>query len=367
MSRRRKTRVYWRNGRAYGDFRDYGDAGGSREALIPPGEKLATTDPDVADAVVGARLKELEAQRRRRGLGGQGVQASIGALTKRYLKAKRRAGYATRHVKNIERHLAVAAEFFRPGRYLDTIRVGEVREYLDYLRDQENPRGGSYTDSTLRAYLVSLSGLYTFAQEREVVPPGYNPVTAFGDKPSAAGEESEWLEVHDAARLIKDAQGSWIFPIVATMLLTGGRQSEVFGLTGEDVKAGRGIVHFRPNEYRGLKNKPSVRTVPLWPQLAEILAAHDSDSELLFPSPVTGEMLTNIRPSLDKIHAGLRTRIFRHTYCAARLQTLDHGAPVSVYTVAREMGHASTQTTERVYAHLGRVRHRSEVVEYRHR
>ena len=33
-----------------------------------------------------------------------------------------------------------------------------------------------------------------------------------------------------------------------------------------------------------------------------------------------------------------RTRLFRHTYCAARLQTL---APVSIYTVARELGHQS--------------------------
>src|SRR2546429_9857021 len=30
--------------------------------------------------------------------------------------------------------------------------------------------------------------------------------------------------------------------------------------------------------------------------------------------------------------------IFRHTYCAARLQTLDGGAPVSAYTVGKEMG-----------------------------
>jgi integrase len=33
---------------------------------------------------------------------------------------------------------------------------------------------------------------------------------------------------------------------------------------------------------------------------------------------------------------------FRHTYCCARLATLDRGAPVSQDTVAREMGHSST-------------------------
>jgi hypothetical protein len=48
----------------------------------------------------------------------------------------------------------------------------------------------------------------------------------------------------------------------------------------------------------------------------------------------------------------------------SRLQTLDHGAPVSLYTVSRELGHGSEEMVRRVYSHLGTVRHRSEVVEY---
>jgi hypothetical protein len=59
------------------------------------------------------------------------------------------------------------------------------------------------------------------------------------------------------------------------------------------------------------------------------------------------------------------TRALRHTYCAARLQTLDHGAPVTPYTASRELGHGSLDMVERVYAHLGTMRHRSDVVEYR--
>ncbi len=69
--KRRKSRVYWRRGYAYGDFRDFGDAGGGREALIPPDGTRATTDPDIADALVGARLRELELKRRDRVLMGR--------------------------------------------------------------------------------------------------------------------------------------------------------------------------------------------------------------------------------------------------------------------------------------------------------
>jgi hypothetical protein len=50
---------------------------------------------------------------------------------------------------------------------------------------------------------------------------------------------------------------------------------------------------------------------------------------------------------------------------AARLQTLDQGAAVSAYTVACEMGHSSMAMVEQVYSHLGTIRHRAEVVEYR--
>jgi integrase len=92
---------------------------------------------------------------------------------------------------------------------------------------------------------------------------------------------------------------------------------------------------------------------------------------LLFPAE-DGGMRRDIRGLLDRIgeRAGwkpgeIRAKMFRHTYTAARLQTLDHGAPVGIYTVARELGHGSTAMVEKVYSHLGTVRHRSEVVEYR--
>ena len=95
---------------------------------------------------------------------------------------------------------------------------------------------------------------------------------------------------------------------------------------------------------------------------------------LLFPSFATGQeaMLVDVRKLVDRVtvRAGwkageITTRVFRHTWTAARLQTLDRGAPVSLYTVARELGHGSEEMVRRVYARLGTVRHRSEVVEYR--
>jgi hypothetical protein len=61
--RRRKSRIYWRSGRAWADFRDYADAGGRLEPLVAPGARMATKDADVAAHLVTERLQGLEEAR----------------------------------------------------------------------------------------------------------------------------------------------------------------------------------------------------------------------------------------------------------------------------------------------------------------
>lgn len=70
-------------------------------------------------------------------------------------------------------------------------------------------------------------------------------------------------------------------------------------------------------------------------------------------------MRRDIRGLLDRIgeRAGwkageIRAKMFLHLL-------------VGVYTVARELGHGSTAMVDKVYSHLGTMRQRSEVVEYR--
>ena len=64
------------------------------------------------------------------------------------------------------------------------------------------------------------------------------------------------------------------------------------------------MVTFRPNAWRRLKTGRSHRSVPLWPQLREILErylAARPPGRLLFPSYRTGEeaMVTDFRKVLD--------------------------------------------------------------------
>ena len=155
-------------------------------------------------------------------------------------------------------------------------------------------------------------------------------------------------------------------PRPTTHTQPSGRPAEVLALDIADVNFERETVRIR-----GTKTEGSDRTVPLWPQLARILRPYigTRTTGLLFPCSRTGKPLRDLRKLLARIaaEAGLEQHItpyiFRHTYCAARLQTLDGDAPVSPYTVGKELGHSGDALVRRVYGHLGTVRHRSKAVE----
>jgi len=389
-------RVFWRTRggerRAYGDFRDYANVGGGQEALIPQGQKRATSDPDIAQTLVAARLKELDELRRGRALHGERRRATLQDFASEHLVGKKKAGRVTdAWLATREQQLASAIEFLGAGRDLESIKVSDIKAWAHYLTVEGGARGRPLSPGSVRHYLFALSDLYGTAQEEEVVPPGYNPVAAWRHKPSVKREEARWLELDEAALLLESARTlpevrstskildpKLVHALLATFLLTGGRKSEVLGLAVDDVSFDRKTVTFRPHPWRRLKTSTSLRVVPLWPQLEEILREHVFDpirpmGRLLFPSYETGQesMIVELKRTLDRVagRAGwqpgeIRTRIFRHTYTAARLQTLDQGAPVSVFTVSKELGHGGDTLVKRIYGHLGRVRHRSEVVEY---
>lgn len=402
MGRRRKTRLYVRHQggarRFYGDFRDYPDVGGGREALVPAGASFATDDERLAQAIIAQRLAELDGFRRRKQRGEPVREACLSTYVEHHIRLKRAsANFTEQWVDAAEMHLNAAVEFFCRGakasqRTLETITVGDVQEYVAWLAARSNRRGRSLSSSSQRKYLNSLSNLFRRAISERFVAVGFNPVASLLEKPQEGflRTESRWLEVHDAALLLAFARiprhmrhaftlpSNLIHAVIATLLLTGGRPSEVLGLQVKDISFERRTVSFRPNSIRRrLKTSGSHRSVMLWPQLDAVL--HDYIATLgevsaeapLFASPRTGGLLVDIRKAIDAIasSAGFQTRTirpyaFRHTYCAARLQSLDNGAPISPFTVARELGHGGFALVNHVYGHLGSVRHRSEVVEF---
>jgi integrase len=406
-TRRRKNRgrLYARS-RDGGEVRYYADLrsfGKNYQALVAPGETMATTDPDVAAVLLADVLKVAEAEKSGVTLPKQKPPASLAWLAAKHLEAKAAHGEITTHwLEEHERMLNGAIAFFEANgpRPVESITPTDVRRWIEHLQSQSNRRGGKLSGGSVRHSLNVLSNLYRFA-----IQEGYatlNPVRALMYKPKANRREAKWLEVSDCAVLLERARVckpvrehgiKYALPLIATFLLTGGRCREVLGLEVSDISLERRLVTFRENDWRRLKTTGSTRSVPLWPQLENILRAYLDGPDaptgsLLFPSrdrEGREAMIDDVRKLLDKVAVvwttssvaaakpqpvdwkpgEIRTKMFRHSYCAARLQTLDHGAPVGVYTVARELGHGSLAMVTKVYGHLGEVRHRSEVVEYR--
>jgi integrase len=113
------------------------------------------------------------------------------------------------------------------------------------------------------------------------------------------------LEIYKAALLLEvtrryrpareDVAIPFAYQLIGTMLLTGGRMSEVLGLEVTDISIERRTVTFRPNQWRRLKLEEIL--VPY------LLEEHGPQGSLLFPSYRTGQetMLTDIRKVLDQI------------------------------------------------------------------
>lgn len=395
MGKQVGSRVYWRNQggarRAWGDFRDFADVGGKREALVAPGERRATTEPRQAEAAMARRLEELRGLREGKAGDVRLVSMDIAELVRRHLitlSTKRQVERSWIEASQV--FLARAIEFFGPTRSMHAIRPKHVMDWETALGGIVTNRKKPLSQQSIRHHLNALSRLFRRAQELDVVREGYNPVAKVLVKPQGTDDEADFLESHEAAALLEAVRSMSNSPrnrlkgltaeaLLAVFLLTGARETEVYGLELSDISFERETIRFRWNRWRRIKNKTSSRVIRMWPQLKEILLPYVEvrsklPGSLLFPSFVRGEeqMLTDIRGFLDRVASEvgledgrLRTRIFRHTYCAARLQTLDRGEPIGMFTVSRELGHASEDTARRIYAHLGEIRHRSEVVEFR--
>ena len=356
-------KLYKRNqggkSRYYGDLRDIG---GGQVALKPPGSSRATSDKDEAAQLMAARIRELGGV-----TFGPGVR--LGDFVEEFLAANP-GGVTEKWLNETALRLRRAVRFFGTDRDLKSIRPLDVRQWLvEYSH---------LSPSNQRHHIHAVSSLYRYAQELDVVPIGYNPVGGLFRKPSAVKKSQktdEFFEIDEGAQFLDAARRlDAHYELIGTYLLTGGRRTEILGLLIGDIDFETGFVHIRPNAHRGLKRQWSERAVPLWPQLREILepfvgSLEAGPDDLLFPG-LTGRMITDLRKPLKEISKGAglpvpRLTKFRHTYATARLQTTDGGKQISLWTLAKELGHKTVARVEDTYGHPSHFRPRGEVVEYR--
>ena len=381
MPRKKQARLYYREGRGwYADNRDHADVGGRREAMVPKGERFATRDQDEAMQLLATRLQGFEVARAAKAEGLAG-DPKLSDYARRHLEIKKKVAKPST-VRRIEIALRRMVAFYGNPR-LSEIEAHDVTNFIVWRLAQPGTRGKRVQPATVRKELGALANLYSRAvRERQATE---NPVLSVPreDWPKSQYREPTYLELGEVARIfaiaretVKSREGR-CFPFTEEMLaafaLTGGRKAEVFGLERRDVDLDHRIIHIRPNRWRGLKASRHTRWVPLWPQLEgylrPLVELEGSQYELLFPG--RKGLIRNLDYTLPKLaeRAEVSKRVtlhtFRHTYAATRIQTLDQGHPVSLFTVARELGHTNVQLLEKLYGHLIHTRYRSAVVAYR--
>ncbi|MEX2365183.1 MAG: site-specific integrase, partial [Pseudohongiellaceae bacterium] len=141
----------------------------------------------------------------------------------------------------------------------------------------------------------------------------------------------------------------YLKPMVLLCLNTGMRRGEIFNLRWEDIEfAKKSLVV----EGGGAKTGQT-RHISMNSEVVSLLKQwrQQSQGELVFASPVTGERFDNIQNAWQQLlkKAGIdnfRFHDIRHTFASKLVM-----AGVDLYTVKELMGHSTIQMTEK-YAHL---------------
>lgn len=255
---------------------------------------------------------------------------------------------------------------------LDQISKDQVKQWM---------ASQTLKPSTVNRRVNALKGVLSHAVEAEVIPVSplrglkglnidrHNPPTYFTNAEEKRLRQALVdRERHHQAR--RDSGNAWrlergyplrpvhespfsdhLMPLVLLDLNTGLRLGELFALEWKDIN----FTH-RQLTVRGAnaKNGQS-RHIPLNTEAYEVLRdwrqTKEPDSDLVFPSPTTGEKMTNIRTAWRALakSAGLEGRRFhdlRHTFASNLIMK-----GVDLNTVRELLGHKSLDTTL-IYAHL---------------
>jgi integrase len=172
---------------------------------------------------------------------------------------------------------------------------------------------------------------------------------------------NEWRETRGRELLAPiDAYfADYLKPIVVLALNTGLRRGELFNLSWSDVDLTKRMLTVEGSTAKS----GQTRYVQLNTEAVKLLRhwQAQSSSPLVFPSPITGKRLNNIKRSWGMLKeragvTGFRFHDLRHTFASKMVM-----AGVDLYTVKELMGHSTIQMTER-YAHLA-PEHKASAVE----
>jgi integrase len=277
-----------------------------------------------------------------------------------------------RHARTLEAHRYQLDRHLLPAvgrRRIASISVDDVAELLAALR-----RNGCSAKTAANA-LATLESVMRFARRRGWIVS--DPVERLerDERPRPEPRRQRVLGRAEIERLLAACERRDRL-MVATVLYTGLRISELLGLVWDDIDFAAGVIHVRAQLSRAHRGEParrvapktaaSVRDIPLVAQLARLLVAHRQASRFAGGADwvfATARGTPYGHRNLSRRGLGraaelaglnddgwppLRFHDLRHTFASHLIVDLG----LDVARVSRILGHARTTITLDIYTHL---------------
>lgn len=269
------------------------------------------------------------------------------------------------------------------GRYLITDITEKVLQ--NYVYDLSN-QGNEITNkglgiNTIKKILSALNQIIEYAIRKDYIEKNYLKYVSI-PKNTAKPRNQRFLSDEDVKRFMKelnrkDDEGNYVYfyrNAIRFGLLTGLRTCELFGLKKDMVDFENNCIFIKRNRVRTrnrdengeflggystycvdeTKNRSSMRTFPLTPELKAILQEQmNTDSEYVFPNtdgsivkPTTFDH--RFKTICQNANVDITPYSLRHTF--ATNAYYDTGLQIS--NISRLMGHSQTKVTETTYMHL---------------
>lgn len=161
------------------------------------------------------------------------------------------------------------------------------------------------------------------------------------------------LTVDEQTRFVKALDGNKYRSLFIFYLLTGARKEEALLVRWTDVDFKDKTLHIP-----GTKTISSNRTIPLFPQVAQLLAELPRDSEYVFPYP-DYSVKNTFRWLKTKNKFTFSIHSLRHTFA-----TRCREANIKPEILQHWLGHRKTSTTMDIYAHVQADADKKELLKF---
>lgn len=241
-----------------------------------------------------------------------------------------------------------------PVIYLDEIKEPEITNFI-----QQNRK--DLTNATINRYLYLLSAVISTARDEWKVRTYPIKISKFKLKEPA--ENIKYLKNWEIAQKIIDKAPEHLKPIIYTALYTGLRESNILNLKWENVDLESKTITLKVKD--STRSGGKIHTVPIIPQLAQILHKQEKISEYVFTyhgkhiSSITSAWRNIFYKRADKKHKYVLTKELRDPELPyTNFHTLRHTAATWILKktnnlrITKEiLGHSNINTTLK-YAHV---------------